>query len=120
MEGLVGGRTNKTAHDAGLHGPSKQPVLLNLCCSPQDEGLLPHCPAPGASSLSLAAGCQHRSLPFTQSLPETGHSWVKTVPANAGDIRDAGSIPGSGRSPGEGNDNSLQDSYLENPTDRGT
>ena len=120
MEGLVGGRTNKTAHDAGLHGPSKQPVLLNLCCSPQDEGLLPHCPAPGASSLSLVAGCQHRSLPFTQSLPETGHSWVKTVPANAGDIRDAGSIPGSGRSPGEGNDNSLQDSYLENPTDRGT
>ena len=66
MEGLVGGRTNKTAHDAGLHGPSKQPVLLNLCCSPQDEGLLPHPPAPGASSLSLAAGRQHRTLPFTQ------------------------------------------------------
>ena len=28
---------------------------------------------------------------------------VKSLPANAGDVRDAGSIPGSGRSPGEGN-----------------
>ena len=36
---------------------------------------------------------------------------------NAGDL---GSIPGLGRSPGEGNGNSLQDSCLENPTDRGT
>ena len=32
---------------------------------------------------------------------------------------DAGSIPGSGRSPGEGNDNPLQYSCLENPMDRG-
>ena len=44
---------------------------------------------------------------------------VKNLPANAGDIRDAGSIPGSGRSPGEGNDSPLQYSCLENPTDRG-
>ena len=35
---------------------------------------------------------------------------------NAGDL---GSIPGSGRSPGEGNDNPLQYSCLENPMDRG-
>ena len=33
---------------------------------------------------------------------------------------DSGSIPGSGRTPGEGNDNPLQYSYLENPTDRGS
>ena len=39
--------------------------------------------------------------------------------ANAGDARDAGGIPGSGRSPGGGNGNPLQDSCLENPTDRG-
>ena len=45
---------------------------------------------------------------------------VKTPPANAGDVRDAGSIPGSGRSPVEGNDNLLQDSCLENSMDRGT
>ena len=39
--------------------------------------------------------------------------------ANAEDIRDAGLTPGPGRSPGEGNSNPLQDSYLENPMDRG-
>ena len=44
---------------------------------------------------------------------------VRNPPANAGDIRDTGSIPGSGRSPGGGHGNSLQDSCLENPTDRG-
>ena len=44
---------------------------------------------------------------------------VKDLPANA-DVRDVGSIPGSGRSPAEGNDNLLQDSCLENSMDRGT
>ena len=44
---------------------------------------------------------------------------VKNPPANAGDIRDMGSIPGSGRSPGEGHGNPLQYSCLENPMDRG-
>ena len=39
---------------------------------------------------------------------------VKNLPANAGDIRDAGSIFGLGRSPGVGNSDSLQYSYLEN------
>ena len=44
---------------------------------------------------------------------------VKNLPANSGDSGDIGSIPGSGRSPGEGNGNPLQHSYLENPMDRG-
>ena len=44
---------------------------------------------------------------------------VKNLPANAGNVRDTDSIPGSGRSPGEGNDNLLQYSSLENPMDRG-
>ena len=44
---------------------------------------------------------------------------VKSPPANAGDIRDAGLIPGSGRSPGVGNDNPLQYSCLDNTRDRG-
>ena len=44
---------------------------------------------------------------------------VKNLPANAGDRRDTGSIPGSGKFPGEGNDNLLQYSGLENPRDRG-
>ena len=44
---------------------------------------------------------------------------VKNPPANAGDVRDAGLIPGLGRSSGIGNGNSLQYSCLENPMDRG-
>ena len=44
---------------------------------------------------------------------------VKNMPANAEVIRDAGSIPGSGRSSGEGNGKPLQYSCLENPIDRG-
>ena len=43
---------------------------------------------------------------------------VKNPPANAGDKRDAGLIPGSGRSPGGGNGNPLQ-YCLENPMDGG-
>ena len=39
---------------------------------------------------------------------------VKNLPANAGDARDAASIPGSGRSPEVGNGNPLQYSCLEN------
>ena len=41
---------------------------------------------------------------------------VKNPPANAGDT---GSVPGSGRSPGEGNGDPFQYSFLENPMDRG-
>ena len=44
---------------------------------------------------------------------------VKNPPASAGDIRDAGLIPGLGRSSEEGNGNPLQYSCLENPMDRG-
>ena len=44
---------------------------------------------------------------------------AKNPPAIAGDIRDAGSIPGLGRFPGEGHGNLLQYSCLENPMDRG-
>ena len=56
-------------------------------------------------------------------IPSTGASQmalvVKNPPANAGDTRDLGSIPGSGRSPREGKGNPLQYSCLENPMDRG-
>ena len=44
---------------------------------------------------------------------------VKNLPANAEDIKDMGSIPGSGRSPGVGHGNPLEYSCLENPMDRG-
>ena len=51
---------------------------------------------------------------FTMGFP--GGSVMKTAPANAGD---ASAIPGLGGSPGEGNGNSFQYPYLENPMDRG-
>ena len=61
-----------------------------------------------------------------QSLTLVGVSQVALVvkkkknPAiNAGDIKDVGSIPGSGRSPGGGHGNLFQYSCLENPMDRG-
>ena len=44
---------------------------------------------------------------------------VKNPPANTGDLRDAGSIPGLGRSPGGGHGSPLQYSCLENPMNRG-
>ena len=44
---------------------------------------------------------------------------VKNSPASAGDVRDAGSIPGLGRSPGARHGNVPQYSSLENPIDRG-
>jgi len=44
---------------------------------------------------------------------------VKNAPANAGDIRDVGSVPELGRSPAEGHSNQIQYSCLENPMDRG-
>ena len=44
---------------------------------------------------------------------------VKNLPTDEGDIRNASSIPGSGRSPRGGHDNPLQDSCLEHPMDRG-
>ena len=44
---------------------------------------------------------------------------VRNLPANAGDLRDSGLIPGWGRSLGEGHGNPFQYSCLENPMDRG-
>ena len=56
--------------------------------------------------------------PLIRGFP--GGSVVKKNPlANVGAIGDTGSIPGSGGSLGKGNDNPLQYSCLENPTDRG-
>ena len=44
---------------------------------------------------------------------------VKNLPANAGNVREVSSIPGSGRFPGGGYGNPLQCSCLKNPMDRG-
>ena len=55
--------------------------------------------------------------PLVHGLP--GDLVVNSPPANAGDSRDAGSIPGSGRSLGVGNDKLRQCSFLENSMDEG-
>ena len=47
-----------------------------------------------------------------------GGAVVKNQPGKAGDFRDMGLVPGSGRSPGGGHDNLLQYSCMENPVDR--
>ena len=44
---------------------------------------------------------------------------VNNPAANTGEVRDASSIPGLGRSPGRGHSNPLQYSWLENPMDKG-
>ena len=56
------------------------------------------------------------SLMVSRSEGLSGGTVVKNLPASAGDT---GSIPGSGRSPGEGNGNLLQYSCLENPMEKG-
>ena len=61
-----------------------------------------------SDSIYCSVGMSQRMLPWSLSSKESA--------CNAGDT---GSIPGSGRSPGEGNSNPLQDSCLGNPMDRG-
>ena len=62
----------------------------------------------------MVSGCVHKSAWASQV-----GLVVKNPPANAGDVRDSDSIPGSGRSPGKGHGNPLHCSCLENPMDRG-
>ena len=83
--------------------------------SPRERRLLglDHGPLPAGHH-----GGQRRERPSRTSLVLPGSSVGKSA-YNAGDIRDAGSILGSGRSPGKGNSNPLQYSCLENPMDRG-
>jgi len=68
------------------------------------------------------AASHHFTRKRNEVLMHAWASWVvlvvKNPPANAGNKRDVGLIPGSGRSPGEGNGNPLQYSCLENPMDR--
>ena len=70
----------------------------------------------------LGLNCSTRFL-FSCSLQDLwasqGALVVKNPPASSGHRREQRSIPGSGRSPGEGNGNPLQYSCLENPMDRG-
>ena len=72
--------------------------------------------SPSSPAFNLS---RHQVLFQWVSLLNPGGSVVKNPTANAGDIRDAGSISGLGRCPGEGDGNPLQYSCLENSMDRG-
>jgi len=72
------------------------------------------------SSFLLHPLLQHQRFSVTWCLAWASQvAHVKYRSANTEDMRDAGSVPGSGRSSGGGNDNPLQYSWLENPMDRG-
>ena len=79
----------------------------------------------GQGGLACCNSWGHKESDRTEQLNLTELAFqvalvVKNPPANAGDLRDAGLIPESGRSPGERNDNPLQYSCLGNPINRGT
>ena len=77
--------------------------------------------------LSLLSGKVYHLVKFTLLLQKLQHmrqfnqvaQLVKNLPANAGNARDRGLIPGSGRSPGEGNGTPLQYSCVENSMGKG-
>ena len=80
------------------------------------------------SLLQHLSQCQIVDGRVRMLLPPSSQLWdpksqaalkVKNLPANAGDVREVGLIPGSGRSPGGGHGNPLQCSCLGNPRDRG-
>ena len=109
-----------------LRNRTQKSILFSLLCR---FVLLPW----SAHNTSLFQHLCSSTEPWPLSIPELRHgmwkakivlgfpggSVVKNPPANAGDVRDTGSIPESGKSPGGGHGNSLQYSCLENPMDRG-
>ena len=72
---------------------------------------------PTLSSMKATFSMSENFVTLFGTLGFPGGSDGKASVCNAGDL---GSIPGLGRSPGEGNGNALQYSCLENPTDGGT
>ena len=75
-------------------------------------------PGTGEPGGLLSMGSQSRTrLKRLTSSSSKGFPGGSEVKAAASNVRDPGSIPGSGRSPGEGNGNPLQYSCLENPMD---
>ena len=60
-----------------------------------------------------------RLINTAAAMSSPGAEVVKNLPANAGHMRETGSVPGSERSPGEGNSNALQYSCLASRMDRG-
>ena len=108
----------------GLDPGSSPPPCLSLPDSgPQPRGRAP--PVTALPVYSSLVSPQFLQLPLTgnnslySTLGSPDDAAIKNMPASTGDARDAGSIPGSGRSPGGGNGSPLRYPCLENPTGRG-
>ena len=102
---------NRTFPLKNLPGPGCSQGCLSssaLCWPPWEQTFLP------SGGRDLAS--DSTQLPDGGS---AGGALVKNPPVNAEEAGDKGLIPGSGKSPGGENGNSLQDSCLGNPTDRG-
>ena len=97
-------------HRAAVGAPALQEATWNTVLA---DGRMPHyCWMRCNSGLP-----KFSPLPYRASQVALA---VKNLPANAGELRDTGSIPRSGRSSGEGHGNSLQYSYLGNCLNRGS
>ena len=96
--------------------------ILRLNCRPSRSGSASRC-NPQVTWVISAQKIIVETQVYFAVLQESGASQValvvKNPPANTGDIRDMGSIPGLKRSPGGGQGSPLQYSCLENPMDRG-
>ena len=109
---------NPVAKQDGTSGPVEKTEMQWLSCPPQ-------CPEPSNAPIKPQAGLSplrdflSSCIPYLPvSLCVSVALMVKNPSANAGDVRDTGSIPGSGRSSGRGHGNPLQYSSLENCMDR--
>ena len=69
------------------------------------------------STIIICDNILRASIIFRINFPQVALV-VKNLPANAGDARDVGSVPGLGKSPAEGNGNALQYSWLKNSVGR--
>ena len=97
----------------GASTPKPASHTNQLCCSLEHSCLTLCDPSTVACHAPLSRGFSRPEYCSGLSFPFPGE---KRLAYNAGAL---GSVPGSGRSPGEGNGNPLQHSCLENPTDRG-
>ena len=111
-------QAHKTSPLHGMTPPSQERVPPS---SPSPTKAWSCLPVETPSHVDLCSLSQTFGLGLTGSFWHgvTLHGASQVMPASAGDRRDVGLIPGSGRSPGGGHGNPLQDSCLENPMDRG-
>ena len=115
------------AHQAPLSvGFSEQEYWSGFPCLPpgdlQDSEIEPASPVSSAMQVDFFFASASGDAPYIYMfIPVHTPQMVlvvKNPPANAGDMRDMGSIPGLGRCPGGGNGNPFQYFCLENPMDR--